>query len=62
MARWYGQNRFRMPSRIGEEKGQTLVDYALLLLLVVLVVALAIPGFSTALNALYTKIAAAFTS
>lgn len=47
-------------SRLTDQKGQTMVEYALILLLVAIIVATAVPGVSTALIAKYTFIAAAF--
>lgn len=46
--------------QLRNEKGQTLTEYALILLLIALVVALAIPAVSTALCQQYTAMAASF--
>jgi pilus assembly protein Flp/PilA len=46
---------------IREEEGQDLVEYALLLALIALVVALLIPTLTTAIGTVYTNIAAALT-
>jgi pilus assembly protein Flp/PilA len=43
---------------IREEEGQDLVEYALLLALVVLVVAAALPNLTTAINAVWTGVSA----
>jgi len=45
---------------ITSEKGQTLAEYALLLLLIVLVVITALTLFGTSLSAYYVRIVAAF--
>ena len=45
-------------SRIADDKGQTLAEYALLLLLIAVVVAATIPGVTNALANSYASIAA----
>lgn len=52
----------RMEAMLQDEKGQTMVEYALLLVLIALVVAAAIPGVTTAIGNAYTSIATALTS
>jgi len=42
---------------LSEEKGQDLIEYALLIVLVALVVALALPTVTTALSGVYNRIA-----
>ena len=41
---------------IREEEGQDLVEYALLLALVVLIVAAALPNLTTAINGVWTNV------
>ena len=55
MTEWYT----KMQSMLKDEKGQTMVEYALLLVLVALVVAVAVPGVTDAISAAYGRIAAA---
>lgn len=45
-----------------DEKGQTMVEYALLLVLIALVVALSIPTVTNAISAAYNNIATALGS
>lgn len=41
---------------VREEEGQDLVEYALLLALITLAVAAALPGFATTLNSVWTSV------
>lgn len=41
---------------VREEEGQDLVEYALLLALITLAVAAVLPGFTTALNSVWTAV------
>lgn len=50
---------FYLQSKMKDQKGQTMVEYALMLALVALVVAAFIPPVTTAISAAYTSIAAA---
>ncbi len=58
MTEWY----IKTQSMLKDEKGQTMVEYALLLVLIALVVAALIPGVTTAIGTAYTNIANALTS
>lgn len=49
----------KMQSMLKDEKGQTMVEYALLLVLIALVVALAIPTVTNAISTAYDNIATA---
>ena len=51
----------RIQSTLKDEKGQTMVEYALLLVLIAIVVAGFIPGVTGAINTAYTNIAGALT-
>jgi Flp pilus assembly pilin Flp len=46
--------------KVSDQKGQTLTEYALILLLIALVVAAAMPTISATLAERYTAMAAAF--
>ncbi len=49
-----------MKTNLGNQNGQTLVEYALILLLIALVVAGSIPGVATALAGQFTVMASVF--
>lgn len=49
----------KMQSMVKDEKGQTMVEYALVIVLVALVVAVAIPGVTTAISGAFGHIVTA---
>ena len=52
---WY----YKLPTILKNEKGQSMVEYALLLIAIALVVYLAVPGISTAISGAYARVASA---
>ena len=50
----------KMQNKMQEEKGQGLVEYALIIALVAIVVAGALPALSTGINGVFSDIVAAF--
>jgi Flp pilus assembly pilin Flp len=55
MIEWYT----KLPTILKNERGQSMVEYALLLIAIALVVYLAVPGISTAINGAYQRVASA---